>query len=162
MKVMSLIPSMLKFPGAYLKVEELIQVAILLGFNSPNHITMLEEAIGREAGTTGDRQLALDLCLLLVKKGHGPIWNLCAALEKGPDIEKFDLQSHKELLGFPLSHCDYESVGELLHAWKDIDLAGQCENLGNSLGNKVPTISYQEEFTASFALKIKETIMYLI
>ena len=88
---MSLIPSMLKFPGAYLKVEELIEVAILLGFNSPNNITMLEESIGREERTTGDWQLALYLCLLLVKKGHGPIWNLCAALDKGPDIEKLDL-----------------------------------------------------------------------
>ena len=52
---------------------------------------MVEEAIAREEGTIGDLQLDLDIFLLLVRKGHGPIWGFFAALGKGPDLEKLDL-----------------------------------------------------------------------
>ena len=148
--------------GAYLKAEELIEVARLLGLNSPDDIAMVEEAIAREAVTTGDLQLVVDLCLVLVRKDHGPIWDLCAALGRGPNLDKLDLQSRKELLGFALSHCDDESVGELLYAWKEIDLASQCENLGNALGKKVPTLSDQEALIDTFPMKSREEIMDLI
>jgi len=146
----------------YLKAGELIEVARLLGLNSPDDIATVEEVIAREAGATGDMQLAVELCLRLVRKDHGPIWDLCAALGRGPDLDKLDLQSRKELLGFALSHCDLESVGELLHDWKEIDLARQCENLGNALGKKAPTLSDQKALIASFPLKSREEIMALI
>ncbi|CAN7101395.1 unnamed protein product [Brassica rapa subsp. narinosa] len=117
-------------PGAYLHVEELIEVAKLLGLNSSENISSVEEAIAREAAVAGDLQVAFDLCLVLTKKGHGPIWDLGAAIARGPALEHMDVSSRKQLLGFALGHCDDESISELLHAWKDLDLQGQCETLG--------------------------------
>uniref|UniRef100_A0A2P2JRB4 Uncharacterized protein MANES_01G037200 n=1 Tax=Rhizophora mucronata TaxID=61149 RepID=A0A2P2JRB4_RHIMU len=115
--------------GAYLHVDELIDVANLLGLRSLDDISGVEEAIAREAAVAGDLQLAFDLCLTLTKKGHGPIWDLCTAIARGPALENMDLSARKQLLGFSLSHCDEESIGELLLAWKDIDMQIQCENL---------------------------------
>ncbi|XP_050231245.1 MAG2-interacting protein 2 isoform X2 [Mercurialis annua] len=116
-------------PGAYLHVDDLIEVARLLGLNSPEDLSAVEEAIAREAAVAGDLQLAFDLCLVLAKKGHGFIWDLCAAIARGPALENMDVNSRKQLLGFALSHCDAESIGELLHAWKDLDMQGQCDTL---------------------------------
>ncbi|KAK9127078.1 hypothetical protein Syun_015875 [Stephania yunnanensis] len=82
----------------------------------------VQEAVAREAADTGDFQLAFDLCLVLAKKGHGPIWDLCAAIARGPNLDNIDISSRKQLLGFALSHCDEESISELLHAWKDLDV----------------------------------------
>ncbi|GLJ28279.1 hypothetical protein SUGI_0555830 [Cryptomeria japonica] len=145
--------------GDYLKVEELIEVGRLLGLTSPDDIAVVEAAIAREAGATGDLQLAVELCLSLVRKDHGPIWDLCAALGRGPDLDKMDFYSRKELLGFALGHCDEESIGELLHAWKEINLANQCEDLGKVLGKKVSTLSDQEAFIASFPVtNVKQII----
>ncbi|KAJ7965299.1 MAG2-interacting protein 2 [Quillaja saponaria] len=129
--------------GAYLHVDELIEVGKLLGLRSPEHISAVEEAIAREAAVAGDLQLAFDLCLVLAKKGHGLIWDLCAAIARGPALENMDISSRKQLLGFALSHCDEESIGELLHAWKDLDLQGQCETLIISTGTNSPNFSIQ-------------------
>ncbi|XP_031381223.1 MAG2-interacting protein 2 isoform X1 [Punica granatum] len=116
-------------PGAYLYVDELIEVSRLLGLNSQDDISAVEEAIAREAAVAGDLQLAFDLCLVLVKKGHGLIWDLCAAIARGPAIDNMGISSRKLLLGFALSHCDEESIAELLHAWKDLDMQGQCVSM---------------------------------
>ncbi|XP_031271389.1 MAG2-interacting protein 2 [Pistacia vera] len=129
--------------GAYLHVDELIEVAKLLGLNSPEDISAVEEAIAREAAVAGDLQLAFDLCLVLAKKGHGLIWDLCAAIARGPALENMDINSRKQLLGFALSHCDPESIGELLHAWKDLDMQGQCETLMTLTGTNSPNFSVQ-------------------
>ncbi|KAL8140599.1 hypothetical protein V2J09_006620 [Rumex salicifolius] len=115
--------------GAYLNVDELIEVAKLLGLNSEEDISNVQEAIAREAAVAGDLQLAVAFCLALARKGHGLIWDLCAAIARGPAIDNMDMNYRKQLLGFALSHCDDESIGELLHAWKDIDVQGQCESL---------------------------------
>lgn len=130
-------------PGAYLHVGELIEVAKLLGLNSFRDISTVEEAIAREAAVAGDLQLAFDLCLVLTRKGHGQIWDLCAAIARGPALENMDVSSRKQLLGFALSHCDEESIGELLHAWKDLDLQGQCETLMLLTGTDAPNFSVQ-------------------
>lgn len=116
-------------PGAYLDVDEIIEVSKLLGLRSKDDISAVEEAIAREAAVAGDLQLAFDLCLILVKKGHGLVWDLSAAIARGPGLENMDVNSRKLLLGFALSNCDEESIGELLHAWKDLDMQGQCETL---------------------------------
>ncbi|KAF8030750.1 hypothetical protein BT93_D0053 [Corymbia citriodora subsp. variegata] len=116
-------------PGAYLDVDEIIEVSKLLGLRSKDDISAVEEAIAREAAVAGDLQLAFDRCLLLVKKGHGLVWDLCAAIARGPGLENMDVSSRKLLLGFALSNCDEESIGELLNAWKDLDMQGQCETL---------------------------------
>ncbi|XP_039007396.1 MAG2-interacting protein 2-like [Hibiscus syriacus] len=115
--------------GAYLHVDELIDVAKLLGLRSPDEMSAVREVIAREAAVSGDMQLAFDVCLVLVKKGHGLVWDLCAALARGPPLENMDMSTRKRLLGFALSHCDEQSIGELLHAWKDLDMQMQCENL---------------------------------
>lgn len=120
--------------GAYFHVDELIEVARLLGLRSADDISAVEEAIAREAAVSGDLQLAFDLCLVLARKGHGYVWDLCAAMARGPALENMDVDSRKQLLGFALSHCDEESIGELLHAWKDLDMQGQCETLMMSTG----------------------------
>ena len=120
--------------GAYLHVDELIEVAKLLGLRSSDDISAVEEAIAREAAVAGDLQLAFDLCLVLAKKGHGLVWDLCAAIARGPALENMDVSSRKQLIGFALSHCDAESIGELLHAWKDLDMQGQCDTLLMSTG----------------------------
>ncbi|XVF51051.1 hypothetical protein PTKIN_Ptkin04bG0153100 [Pterospermum kingtungense] len=129
--------------GAYLHVDELIEVAKLLGLSSLDEISAVEEAIAREAAVAGDLQLAFDLCLVLAKKGHGLIWDLCAAIARGPSLKNMDISSRKQLLGFSLSHCDEESIGELLHAWKDLDMQGQCENLMTLTGTDSPKFSVQ-------------------
>ncbi|XP_061952291.1 MAG2-interacting protein 2-like isoform X2 [Populus nigra] len=129
--------------GAYLHVDELIEVAKLLGLNSSDNISTVQEAIAREAAVAGDLQLAFDLCLVLAKKGHGPVWDLCAAIARGPALENIDIGSRKQLLGFALSHCDEESIGELLHAWKDLDMQGQCENLSILTGTMPSSFSDQ-------------------
>lgn len=116
-------------PGAYLHIDELIEIAKLLGLKSQGEISTVEEAIAREAAVTGDLQLAFNLCLVLAKKGHGLVWDLCAAIARGPTINDMDVRSRKQLLGFALSHCDEASIGELLNAWKDLDMQGQCETL---------------------------------
>ncbi|XP_047972241.1 MAG2-interacting protein 2 [Salvia hispanica] len=115
--------------GSYLNVDELIEIAKLLGLSSPEEISRVQEAIAREAAYTGDIQLASDLCLALAKKGHGCIWDLCAAIARSQALESMDSKSKKLLLGFALSNCDEESIGELLQEWKDLDLQDQCESL---------------------------------
>ncbi|XP_057950810.1 MAG2-interacting protein 2 isoform X2 [Malania oleifera] len=129
--------------GAYLHVDELIEIAKLLGLGSLDDSSAVEEAIAREAAVAGDLQLAFDLCLVLAKKGHGLVWDLCAAIARGPALENMDIRSRKQLLGFALSHCDEESIGELLHAWKDLDMQGQCENLMVLTGTSPPNFSVQ-------------------
>ncbi|XP_020256602.1 MAG2-interacting protein 2 isoform X2 [Asparagus officinalis] len=128
-------------PGAYLNVDELIEIAKLLGLTSQEDIASVEEAIAREAAVAGDLQLAFDLCLVLARKGHGPIWDLCAAIARGPHLDNMDSSSRKQLLSFALSHCDEESIGELLHAWKDFDIHMQCENLMVSTRTSPPNFS---------------------
>ncbi|KAK9292568.1 hypothetical protein L1049_020542 [Liquidambar formosana] len=129
--------------GAYLHVDELIEIAKLLGLSSQDDLSAVEEAIAREAAVAGDLQLAFDLCIILAKKGHGVIWDLCAAIARGPALENMDISSRKQLLGFALSHCDEESIGELLHAWKDLDMQGQCETLMMLTGTNSPNFSVQ-------------------
>ncbi|KAF7830751.1 MAG2-interacting protein 2 isoform X1 [Senna tora] len=139
--------------GAYLHVDELIESAKLLGLRSPDDISAVEEAIAREAAVAGDLQLAFDLCLVLVKKGHGSIWDLCAAIARGPALENMDVNSRKQLLGFALSHCDEESIGELLHAWKDLDMQGQCETLMMSTGTNASNFSVPGSSVVSLSEK---------
>ncbi|XP_062120026.1 MAG2-interacting protein 2 [Humulus lupulus] len=135
--------------GAYLHVDEIIEIAKLLGLSSPDDISAVQEAIAREAAVAGDLQLALDLCLVLTKKGHGQAWDLCAAIARGPALENMDVNSRKHLLGFALSHCDEESISELLSAWKDLDMQGQCETLTTLTGSKCPNFSVQGSSTMS-------------
>ncbi|KAI0518994.1 hypothetical protein KFK09_006433 [Dendrobium nobile] len=129
--------------GAYLNVEELIAVAKLLGLGSPDDIAAVEEAIAREAAIAGDLQLASDLCLVLANKGHGPIWDLCAAIARSPYMDTLDTSSRKQLLGFALSHCDEESIGELLHTWKDVDMHMDYEHLMISTETCPPNFSFK-------------------
>ncbi|KAK9153532.1 hypothetical protein Sjap_001012 [Stephania japonica] len=129
--------------GAYVNVDELIEIAQLLGLSSPEDIAAVQEAVAREAVDTGDFQLAFDLCLVLAKKGHGPIWDLCAAIARGPNLDNIDISSRKQLLGFALSYCDEESISELLHAWKDLDVQSQCETLMMSTGSTPPNFSIE-------------------
>ena len=109
-----------------LRVEDVLDIARSLGINSDEHIAMVEEMIARESAASGRISLALDLCLQLMKRGHGPIWDLCAALARGPEVEGITLQLRKELLGFALSYCDEVSVWQLLNTWKQIDLSKRC------------------------------------
>lgn len=74
----------------------------------------------------------------MAKKGHGPVWDLCTALARGPALENMDINSRKQLLGFALSHCDKDSIGELLHAWKDLDMQSQCEKISMLTGDHPP------------------------
>ncbi len=147
--------------GAYLHVDELIEVAKLLGLSSPEDISAVEEAIAREAAVAGDLQLAFDLCLVLAKKGHGLIWDLCTAIARGPALENMDIRSRKQLLGFALSHCDEESIGELLHAWKDLDLQGQCETLVMLTGTDSPNFSVQGSSIISHPFHSIQDIVHL-
>ncbi|RVW88962.1 MAG2-interacting protein 2 [Vitis vinifera] len=147
--------------GAYLQVDELIEIAKLLGLNSQDDVSAVEEAIAREAAVAGDLQLAFDLCLSLAKKGHGPIWDLCAAIARGPALENMDINSRKQLLGFALSHCDEESIGELLHAWKDLDTQGQCETLMMSTGTNPPNFSIQGSSVISLPVHSIQDIVNL-
>ena len=147
--------------GAYLQVDELIEIAKLLGLNSQDDVSAVEEAIAREAAVAGDLQLAFDLCLSLAKKGHGPIWDLCAAIARGPALENMDINSRKQLLGFALSHCDEESIGELLHAWKDLDTQGQCETLMMSTGTNPPNFSIQGSSVISLPVHSIQDIVSL-
>ncbi|KAK8502752.1 hypothetical protein V6N12_073238 [Hibiscus sabdariffa] len=77
-----------------------------------------------------------------VIEDHGRVWDLCAALATGP-LENMNISSRKQLLGFALSHCDEESISELLHAWKDLDMQGQCQTLLTSSGRNSPNFSIQ-------------------
>ncbi|KAM7274316.1 hypothetical protein ACFE04_028980 [Oxalis oulophora] len=131
-------------PGAYLHVDELIEVAKLLGLSSSDDISAVEEALAREAAVAGDLQLAFDLCLVLVKKGHGPIWDLCAAIARGgPALDNINISARKQLIGFALSYCDDESISDLLNAWKDLDMQGQCETLMTLTGSNSHNFSVQ-------------------
>lgn len=129
--------------GAYLNVDELIEIAKLLGLSSQQEISTVQEAIAREAAFAGDVQLAFYLCLALAKKGHGSVWDLCAALARSQAIENMDLKSQKLLLGFALSHCDEESIGELLQEWKDVDMQDHCETLITLTGREPSEFSEQ-------------------
>ncbi|KAJ1265588.1 hypothetical protein BS78_08G087500 [Paspalum vaginatum] len=124
--------------GAYLHFEEIIDVAKLLGLRSAEEVAAVEEAIAREAVVNGDLQLAFDICLNLTKKSHGAVWDLCAAIARGPPLDNLDTGTREKLLGFSLSHCDEESVGELLSAWKDLDVHGRFEKLMIATGTNPP------------------------
>ncbi|CAN6344755.1 unnamed protein product [Urochloa humidicola] len=126
--------------GAYLHFEEIIDVARLLGLRSEEEVAAVEEAIAREAVVNGDLQLAFDICLNLTKKSHGAVWDLCAAIARGPPLDNLDTGTREKLLGFSLSHCDEESVGELLNAWKEIDGHGKFEKLMITTGTNPPNI----------------------
>ncbi|KAK4480525.1 hypothetical protein RD792_013601 [Penstemon davidsonii] len=129
--------------GAYLNVDELTEIAKCLGLSSQEDISTVQEAIAREAAFAGDVQLAFDLCLVLAKKGHGSVWDLCAALARSQALETMDLKSQKLLLGFALSHCDEESIGELLNEWKDLDMQDHCETLITLTGKEPSEFSEQ-------------------
>ncbi|KAI3974404.1 hypothetical protein MKX01_038737 [Papaver californicum] len=129
--------------GAYLNVDELIEIANLLGLHSQEDIAAVQEAVAREAAVVADLQLAFDLCLVLAKKGHGSVWDLCAAIARGPFLDNMDNSSRKQLLGFSLCHCDEESISELLHAWKDLDMQSQCETRAKLSGTTPPNVSIQ-------------------
>ncbi|MQM08521.1 hypothetical protein Taro_041374 [Colocasia esculenta] len=135
--------------GAYLNIDGLIEIARLLGLNSPDDIASIQEAVAREAAVTGDLQVAFDLCLILSKKGHGPIWDLCAAIAKGPALQNVDTSARKQLLGFSLSHCDEESIGELLYAWKDINMQACCEKLMSATGTSPSESTFEESSLVS-------------
>ncbi|PKA60686.1 hypothetical protein AXF42_Ash006320 [Apostasia shenzhenica] len=147
--------------GAYLNVEELIEVAKLLGLSSQDDIAAVEEAIAREAAVTGDLQLASDLCLVLAKKGHGAIWDLCAAIARGPHLDDMDTGSRKQLLGFALCHCDEESIGELLHAWKEVDMHMHYEQLMLSTETCPPNFSFQGSSIVSLPVNSLHDILKL-
>ncbi|KAH7668338.1 WD40-repeat-containing domain-containing protein [Dioscorea alata] len=147
--------------GVYLNVDELIEIAKLLGLRSIDDIASVEEAIAREAAVAGDLQLAFDLCIALAKKGHGPVWDLCAAIARGPDLDNMDMSSRKKLLGFSLSHCDEESVGELLNAWKEVDLQSQCERLMISTQTCPPNFSVQGSSIVSLPVHSTQDIFDL-
>jgi hypothetical protein len=115
---------------AYLNLPEIMEVAMLLGLNSPGDIARVEAAIAREAAGAGDFALAEDLCLGLVKKNHGEIWDLCAALARGSQTEGIDPAARTQLLGFALSYCDEESIGQLLAEWRDANMVEECQKLG--------------------------------
>ncbi|PAN38457.1 hypothetical protein PAHAL_7G173500 [Panicum hallii] len=126
--------------GAYLHFEEIIDVAKLLGLRSEEEVAAVEEAIAREAVVNGDLQLAFDICLNLTKKSHGAVWDLCAAIARGPPLDNLDSATREKLLGFSLSHCDEESVGELLNAWKELDVHGKFEKLMITTGTNPPNV----------------------
>ncbi|KAJ3672600.1 hypothetical protein LUZ60_007321 [Juncus effusus] len=121
--------------GAYLNLEEILDISKLLGLKSEEEISSVEELIAREAASNGDLQLAADLCLGLVKKGHGPSWDLCVSIARGEN-ENLDLESRKRFLGFGLCHCDEESVGELLSVWKDFEMQENIERVHNNIKRK--------------------------
>ncbi|KAL2555078.1 MAG2-interacting protein 2 [Forsythia ovata] len=129
--------------GAYLNIDELVEIAKLLGLSAQEDISAVQEAIAREAAIAGDVQLAFDLCLVLAKKGHGSAWDLCVALARSHALESIDLKSQKLLLGFALSHCDEESISELLSKWKDLDMQDQCETLVMLTGREPSNFSLQ-------------------
>uniref|UniRef100_A0A0D9VW88 Uncharacterized protein n=1 Tax=Leersia perrieri TaxID=77586 RepID=A0A0D9VW88_9ORYZ len=52
-----------------------------------------------------------------------------------------DTSTRGKLLGFSLSHCDEESVGELLNAWKELDVHDKFEQLMISTGTNPPNFS---------------------
>ncbi|PSS32975.1 MAG2-interacting protein [Actinidia chinensis var. chinensis] len=147
--------------GAYLSVDELIEIAKLLGLSSHEDISAVQEAIAREAAVAGDLQLAFDLCLVLAKKGHGSIWDLCAAMARGPELENMDISSRKQLLGFALSYCDDESIGELLAAWKDLDMQSQCEKLMTLTGTDPPKFSVHGSSIISLPLQNSQDMVDL-
>lgn len=135
---------------AYLNLPELMEVAMLLGLNSPSDIARVEAAIAREAAGAGDFALAQDLCLGLVKKNHGEIWDLCAALARGSHTESMDPIIRTQLLGFALSHCDEESIGQLLAEWKDANKVQEC----HKLGLPVPAATHQEGISSQEAVTV--------
>ncbi|XP_020594504.1 MAG2-interacting protein 2 isoform X3 [Phalaenopsis equestris] len=147
--------------GAYLNVEELLEVAKLLGLGSPDDVAAVEEAIAREAAIAGDWQLASDLCLALANKGHGPIWDLCAAIARSPHLDTMDTGSRKQLLGFALSYCDEESIGELLHTWKDVDMLMHYEHRMISTGTCPPNYSFQGSKIVSLPVSSLQDIVNL-
>ncbi|CAN6452195.1 unnamed protein product [Victoria cruziana] len=145
--------------AAYLNVDEILEVAKLLGLNSPDDIATVEESLAREAAVTGDLELAFDLCLVLARKRHGSVWDLCAAIGRGPTLENMDVSSRKELISFALSHCDQESVLELLQAWKELDIQSQCENLVQQTGTRPPDASVSGSSQVSFSVCSMQEIM---
>ncbi|CAM6100690.1 unnamed protein product [Calypogeia fissa] len=126
--------------GVDMNILEIMELAKLLGLSSPDDTAAIEAVIARESAAAGEFGLALDMCLALARKGHGPIWDLCAAMGRGPDFEEMDWDTRKELLGFALGHCDEDSVGELLSAWKEFDFLTSCDNLGRKVGKSVGSL----------------------
>ncbi|CAD6230673.1 unnamed protein product [Miscanthus lutarioriparius] len=93
--------------GAYLHFEEIIDVAKLLGLRSEEEVADVEEAIAREAVVNGDVQLALDICLNLTKKSHGAVWDLCAAIARGPPLDNLDTDVYPEIDGYNKERLSY-------------------------------------------------------
>ncbi|KAI5437051.1 mitochondrial endopeptidase [Lathyrus oleraceus] len=74
---------------AYFHVEELVEVARLLSLRSADDVPAVEEAIAREAAVSG----------------HSNIWDLCAAIARGPVLEHMEVDSRKQLWGgFHICH----------------------------------------------------------
>ncbi|XP_062202645.1 MAG2-interacting protein 2-like [Phragmites australis] len=147
--------------GAYLHFEEIIDVAKLLGLKSEEEIAAVEEAIAREAVVNGDLQLAFDICLNLTKKGQGAVWDLCAAIARGPPLDNLDTGTREKLLGFSLSHCDEESVGELLNAWKELDVHDKFEQLMISAGTNPPNFLIDGSSVTPFPVQSVQDILDL-
>ncbi|KAH7288226.1 hypothetical protein KP509_31G017900 [Ceratopteris richardii] len=109
-----------------LQVDDILDIARSLGLDSNDEIDEVKEAIARQAAASGQIDLALHLCRDLMRRGHKSIWELCAAIARGPELEEINVQLRKELLGFAISHCDDSSISQLLGTWKELDLSERC------------------------------------
>ncbi|KAI5070390.1 hypothetical protein GOP47_0014733 [Adiantum capillus-veneris] len=126
-----------------LQVDDVLDIAKSLGLNSGDQIDEVKEAIARQAAASGQIGLALHLCHGLMRRGHKAVWELCAALARGPELEEINLQLRKELLGFAISYCDDSSISQLLLTWKELDFSERCiyvkeaMDIGPSGGNTI-------------------------
>ncbi|MCO5576948.1 hypothetical protein L7F22_030769 [Adiantum nelumboides] len=126
-----------------LQVDDVLDIARSLGLKSEDQIDEVKEAIARQAAASGHIGLALHLCLGLMRRGYKAVWELCAALARGPELEEINLQLRKELLGFAISYCDDSSISQLLLTWKELDFSERCMyvkdtmDIGPSDGNAI-------------------------
>ncbi|GIL74909.1 hypothetical protein Vretimale_2528 [Volvox reticuliferus] len=96
----------------YKQVGRLLELAELLGLDSPEDELRVKDLAGRAALRAGDLATAQHLALGLLARRHVPSWSLCADVGSARQLQ--DDVVRQQLLSFALLHCPAERMTRLL------------------------------------------------
>ncbi|GLI69541.1 hypothetical protein VaNZ11_014186 [Volvox africanus] len=121
----------------YKQVGRLLELAELLGLDSPEDELRVKDLAGRAALRAGDLGTAQHLALGLLARRYVPAWSLCADLGSTRQLQ--DDVVRQQLLSFALLHCPAERMTRLLE-----DLRAAEKRCSGEAGGADPLVEAPE------------------
>ncbi|EFJ42827.1 hypothetical protein VOLCADRAFT_107073 [Volvox carteri f. nagariensis] len=103
----------------YKQVGRLLELAELLGLDSPDDELRLKDLAGTAALRAGDLATAQHLALELLAARYMPAWSLCAELGSKRQLQ--DDVVREQLLSYALLHCPAERMTRLLEELRAVE-----------------------------------------